>query len=244
LWDEDAMFRLSIVIKGYSKNEAEIRSDRAYVEHYVTFLTSVAGGAWNLEEELLVLEDPTIEDLETLIDELKPDYVLLIMIGHGATQDEKQLFQINETTIIQAGQLALDVDKQLVILESCRAHTNGRIRTVDLRDRPPRFKYGGLVRRALTLDESRDLYNAVIDECENGLVVCYPCDDNEVATGYYYSSALLQRSFEWHLLNHSKYFTITQLMEFVSEDVKELSKDKQHPTITGTIGFPFAISKF
>lgn len=238
------MYRLGIIIKGFSKSEAELRSDRQYVKNYVTFLTSKAGGAWDLEEDLLVLEDPTIEELEDIVDNLEPHYVLLIMIGHGATQESKQLFQINETTIIQAGQLALDVDKQLVILESCRTHLNGKIKTVDLRDRLPQFKYGGLVRRPLTEEEARNMYNSVIDECENGLVICYPCSDNEEAVGYYFSYALLHRSFEWHLLNHTRYFPITQLMEFVSSDVKKITKEKQNPTITGTIGFPFAISKF
>lgn len=215
------MFRLGIIIKGYSKNELELRSDREYVKNYLSFLTTTAGGAWDPEEELIVLEDPTIVDLENIIDNSEPHYVLLIMIGHGATQEEKQLFQINENTIIQAGQLALDVDKQLVILESCRSHVNGKIKIVDLKDRPPQFRYGGLVRRPRTLEESRNLYNSVIEECENGLVICYPCSDNEVAAGYYFSFALIRRSFEWHLLNHTRYFAITQLMEFVSYDVQK-----------------------
>jgi hypothetical protein len=33
-------------------------------------------------------------------------------------------------------------------------------------------------------------------------------------------------------------------MEFVSTDVYEITKGKQTPMISGTIDFPFAISKF
>ena len=238
------MDRLTIIIKGYSKTELELNSDREFVKKYLTFLTSNVGGAWDLEEEIIVLEDPTIEILGQIVEDLTPDFVLLIMIGHGATQGDRQLFQINASTIIQAGQLALDVHKQLVILESCRTHTNGKIKTVDLNDRIPQFRNGGLVRSPRTKEDARNLYISVINECPNGLVICYPCNDNELASGYYFSFALLRRSFEWHLLNHTRYFPITQLMEFVSMDVYKISKGKQTPVISGNIGFPFAISKF
>lgn len=238
------MFRLAILIKGYSKNEAELHSDRQYMKYYLTFLESTAGGSWDLETEVIALEDPTTEDLENIIDNLMPHFLLLIMIGHGANQHSKQLFQINETTIIKAGQLALDVDKQLVILESCRTHTNGKIKTVDLRDRIPQFRDGGLIRSPLTKEQSRNIYNSAIAECDNGLVICYPCNDNEVAKGYYFSFALLSRSFEWHLVNHSKYFPITQLMEFVSADVQKITNQNQNPSIIGNIEFPFVVSKF
>lgn len=238
------MDRLAIIIKGFSKNEIELRLDLRLVKDYITFLKSTAGGAWDFDQEMIVLEDPSIERLEQIVEEQSPHFVLLVMIGHGATKDSKQLFQINETTIIQAGQLAFDVDKQLVILESCRTHANGKIKTVDLKDRIPGFKYGGLVRRPRTKEESRNIYISIVEECPNGLVICYPCGDNELAVGYYFSITLLRRSFEWHLLNHSRYFPITQLMEFVSTDVNKINKGKQTPEISGTIGFPFAISKF
>lgn len=238
------MIRLAIIIKGYSKNEIELRSDHQLVKDYITFLTSTAGGAWDFEQEMIVLEDPTIERLEQIIEKRSPHFVLLIMIGHGATQDSKQLFQINETTIIQAGQLAFDVDKQLVILESCRTNVNDKMKTVDLKDRVPGFKHGGLVRRPRTKEESRNTYICIVEECSKGLVICYPCRDNELAEEFNFSNALLRRSFEWHLLNHSSHFPITQLMEFVSKDVNKITKAKQTPVISGTIGFPFAISKF
>jgi hypothetical protein len=238
------MDRLAIIIKGFSKNEIELRLDLRLVKDYINFLKSTAGGAWDLEQEMIVLEDPTIERLEQIVEEGSPQFVLLIMIGHGATQDSKQLFQFNESTIIQAGQLAFDVDKQLVILESCRTHANGKIKTVDLKDRTPGFKYGGLVRRPRTKEESRNIYMRIVEECSNGLVICYPCSDNELAEGFYFSIALLRRSFEWHLLNHSRYFPITQLIEVVSKVVFKITKEKQTPVISGTIGFPFAISKF
>ena len=238
------MFRLAIIIKGYSEDENELHSDRQVVKDYLKFLATTAGGAWDLEQEIIVLEDPTIEILEQIIGELFPHFVLLIMIGHGATQNSKQLFKINENTIIQAGQLALEVDKQLVILESCRSQPDYEIETVDLMDRIPQFRNGGMIRSPITKEEARNFYNSIIEEATNGLVICYPCSDNELAWGYYFSSALLRRAFEWHLVNHSKYFPITQLMEFVSVDVFEISNGKQTPIISGAINFPFAISKF
>lgn len=238
------MDRLAVIIKGFSKSTKELEMDRQYVGHYVTFLTSIAGGAWSTEEDILVLEDPTIHTLDEITDELKPDFLLLILIGHGATQDDKQLFQINETTIIQAGQLALDVNKQLVILESCRTRSNTRIQIVDLKDRIPKFKYGGIVRSPINRVQSKNLHLSLLKECSDGLVICYPCGDNEVAASYYFSFALLRRSFEWHLATHNRYFQITELMQYVAQDVQKITRNKQNPTVFGTIGFPFVLSKF
>lgn len=238
------MDRLAIIIKGFSKNDTELQTDRKYVNLYLNFIQSTAGGAWNIKNEILVLEDPDISDLEGIIDKFFPEFILLIMIGHGATQKSKQLFQINETTVIRAGQLALDVKKQLVILESCRTRINSKIATVDLKDRIPKFKYGGVIRSPITREESRKIYLSQLQNCPDGLVVCYPCDVNEVASNYHFSFALLRRAFEWHLLNYNKYFPINELMGYVTIDVEKITKKKQRPTINGNIKFPFAISKF
>ena len=124
---------LAIIIKGYSESREELVADRKYVDYYKTFLSGTAGGAWEAEE-ILSLEEPTLQRLEILVDQRLPEFVLLIMVGHGATQSSRQLFKINKTTIIKAGQLALDVNKQLVILESCRTEIK-KIKTVDLKDR-------------------------------------------------------------------------------------------------------------
>lgn len=236
------MDRLAIIIKGYSESAGELAIDRRYVRYYNTFLSGVAGGAWD-EEEILILEEPTIRRLELLVEQKMPNFVLLILIGHGATKASRQLFKINRTTIIKAGQLALDVDKQLVIVESCRTEIK-KIETVDLKDRIPMFRDGGIIRAPITRAKSREIYLTQLDYCSDGLVICHACQTNEEAANFYFSQALLTRSFEWHLQNHNKYFPINQLMEYVSQDVQGITRGKQTPEITGNIGFPFAISKF
>jgi hypothetical protein len=239
------MSRVAILVRGYSKNEAELASDKEYISHYITFLQSTAGGGWE-DDEILIFEEPTLAQLEEVIELILPEFVLLIMIGHGATQEFFQLFQINENTIIQAGQLALDVNKQLVILESCRTRINN-ITTVDLADRIPQFKYGGVVRAPISLAESRDMYKNIIAECPNGLVVCYACGEDQVASSYFFSRALLFIAFEWHLVAHAQYFPITNLMPIVRSRVEnstKRNKNIQSPSKSGDIPFPFAISKF
>lgn len=238
------MDRLAIIIKGYSKNDRELKADQYFVQKYVEFLQLTAGGAWDFEHEIIVIEDPTIESLIKIAEKQSPHFILLIMIGHGATQDSKQLFQINKTDIIQAGQLAFDVEKQLVILESCRTHHESKIKSVNLKGRVPAFKKGGKIRRPLSKEEARKIYIDSVEACPKGLVVCYPCSENENASEYFFSSAVILKSFKWHLNNYNKCLSISELMDLVSREVNIITNGEQMPIISGAIEFPFAVSKF
>ena len=242
------MIRRVILITGHPQDEEDRNSDNYYLNYYYNYFRGNSGGAYD-EDEILVFEEPKVTQLKSLVKDFKADYAVIVLIGHGATTNEKQAFQINENEIIKAGQLELDIDKQLIIVESCR-NIHNKVFLIDLNDKLPKFKYGGTVRAPINRDKAKELYNNRILKCNNGLTVCLACGKNESAWNYYFSFSLIQAGFNWHLSsqNHFQTLGIGSLMDFVKTNVKELSKkevdEEQNPEIIGTEDFPFSVSKF
>ncbi len=236
--------RLILLIKGYSKSEAELKWVSECVSNYNVFFKSIAGGAYE-DYEILPLNDPTIEELKILMEEMKSDFAIIVFIGHGATQSDRQLFRINENDVIQAGQLGLDVEKQLIILESCRKTEKG-IPIINLTDKAPHYKAGGKIRILITRERAKHLYNEQIKKCKNGVVICFASSKNELASNLFFSKSLLGISFNWYLdfNNYNQILGIRELMKKTMNEVSILSSEVQTPEIKGDIDFPFAISKF
>lgn len=242
------MIRQIFIIKGYSKSEEELETDRYYAEQYFAFFTSNSGGAYE-KEEILYFEDITTTGFNKTIENLELNFSIVVLIGHGATQNDNQLFQLNKEEIIKAGQLEINADKQLFIVESCRIQIEN-IYTVDLNDKILKFKYGGLVRSRIDRNKARQLYNEQLERCENGLVLCFACSNNESAINYYFSNVLIQTAFNWHL-EHSHHFetlNIFKLMNFITNEVNEIATKEtggsQNPQLIGNLLFPFSVSKF
>ncbi len=241
------MNRKILIIKGHSKNDIELNEDNAYINYYYNFFRSIAGGAYE-EDEIICLSEPISNKLKQLVLELKPDYLIIVLLGHGATQDDKQLFQLNSNEIIKAGQLILESSKQLIILESCRTDIKN-IFTVDLTDKLPKFKYGGVVKRPLSRIEARQLYTKQLYNCENGIVICFACRKNEEAVNYYFSLAVIQIAFDWHLENgNSTTLSIVSLMNYLEYELPRFTIEQinkiQVPDMKGNINFPIAVSKY
>lgn len=242
------MIRRVILITGHPQDEEDKNSDNFYLNYYYHYFRGNSGGAFD-EDEILIYEQPKVSELKSLTSNFNADYAVIVLIGHGATTKGKQAFQINESEIIKAGQLELDIDKQLIIVESCR-NIHEKVFLIDLNDKLPKFKYGGMVRAPINRDKAKELYNDRILKCNNGMTVCLACGKDESAWNYYFSFSLIQAGFNWHLSsqNHFQTLGIGSLMEFVKKNVKELSRkevdEEQNPEIIGTEDFPFAVSKF
>ncbi|MBL7722502.1 MAG: hypothetical protein JNK27_00065 [Chitinophagaceae bacterium] len=242
------MDRQIIVIKGFSKTPEELELDRHYSQTYMNFFNSRAGGAYSAAE-IQYHEDISAADLNKLTKALISDFIILVLIGHGATQVDNQLFQLNEKEIIRPGQLEFSAPKQMILLESCRSEIEG-VFSVDLNDKIPKFKYGGVVRSPITREQARQLYNEQLASCKDGQVVCFACAKGQAATNYYFSLVLLQAAFDWHLGPgpHLKTMNIDFAMDYIMPEVNRLSTEAgtgpQTPTILPSIPFPFAVSKF
>ena len=122
--------------------------------------------------------------------------------------------------------------------------------TVDLNDKIPKFEYGGIYRSPISREKSIELYNEQINNCSDGIVICFACSNSETAKNFYFSFMLLKIGFNWHLdpINHYETLTITKLMPHIAIGVNELAVknigESQTPEINGTLDFPFSVSKF
>ena len=240
--------RKVFLVKGYSETLEESNSDNFYINCYYTFFLSIAGGAYK-ESEIVTIEQPAATDLEQILRQEELDFGILVYIGHGATQSDNQLFQLNENEIIKAGQFIITAKKQLIILESCRSKRED-VLTVDLVDKIPKFKYGGIVRSPINKNKAREIYNNYLKDCKDGVAICFACSNDQTANNYYFSIGLIQNAFNWHLEsgNHHVVLSIDTLMNYLSEELPKFSKETngeiQKPEMKGFYNYPFAVSKF
>jgi hypothetical protein len=243
--------RKVIFIKGFSKNKQELSATMAFVDKYKEWFKSNAGGAYE-ENEIKILEDITAEELKLNLESDILDFVVVIAIGHGANQEDCQLFGLNHEEIIKLGQIVelIKSDKQLWLIESCRV-LRSDIEAIDLNDKKPLFKKGGVLPPApITREKSRALYNKQIKNCDNGNVICFACSKDEIAMNAFFTRHVLNCSHQWHLStnNNNTPLNITTLMSCIkpfvnSTAIQERGKE-QHPEILENIEFPFAISKY
>lgn len=238
------MKRKVYIIIGHPQNENEKEFFEKHSNFYWTFFNEKSGGAYE-SEEIITLKQPTVELLNAEIQNSNENFGIVVLIGHGATKENNQLFQINENEIIKAGQIEFNFKKQIIILESCRDEITN-ILTVDLSDKLPKFRDGGIYRNPLSRERTKDLYFEQINNCEDGLVVCFGCGPNESASNFYYSSSLLQIGKNWHLdrNNHSQVLKINEIMFLTRIHVSNITLNIQNPEMIGIREFPFVISKF
>lgn len=240
--------RKVFIIKGYSKSDDENEVDTYYVNAYKDFFLSNAGGGY-FNSEIEVLMEPTSKYLNLSLEKEKLEFGILVYIGHGANQESNQIFQLNETEIIKAGQFTLNCDKQIIILESCRVKSEN-ILTVDLEDKIPKFEKGGIFRIPLNTEQCREIYNSHIKRCEKGLMICFPCRVGEMAYNFIYSKAMIQNAMDWHLdsSRHCAILPIDELTRLAWPETiiaaKGLFGVQQFPSSDGDMNFPIAVSKF
>lgn len=242
------MKRSIYIIKGYSKTKDEQSSDEYFVNAYQDFFERNVGGAYD-KNEIFIFDQPSSHSLSKEIKKDELDYGIVVFIGHGANQDDNQLFHLNKDEIIRAGQYTLNSKKQLIILESCRVYSKD-IFTVDLEDHVPKFKYGGVVRHPLKREIARHVYDSHLARCDDGLMVCYACEKGKEAYNYFFSMILLQIAMDWYLETHRhcSILPIDDLFGRTFFNTMYFSKEKigieQKPWRDGCFNFPFAVSRF
>lgn len=242
------MKRQLFIIKGFAKSDQESNSMDEYIDKYYSYFSRKAGGAWD-EHEIQYLDNPIARQLSDIANNANFDFTVSIFIGHGGLQNAKQLFQINKTDVIQAGQFLNKSPKQLLIFESCRT-TIANIPTVDITDKPPKFKYGGRVLLPIKRSVAQSIYFQSIKNCSNGVVACFACDATQAASNFYYSYGFLSVAMEWHLnqKNVKSALSVIDLMTHLNQQVDTISRNQinqpQNPVFTGDIHFPIAITKY
>lgn len=237
--------RIVVLIKGFSKTAYEYQLDCYYLLKYIEYFKNVAGGAFE-DNEILIIKKCSVDMLKKMMVEIRVDFAVIVYIGHGATQDNNQLFQLSENEIIKPGQFVSISEKVLVILESCRCKTNG-VYTIDLTDKIPKFRDGGVVRCKISKEESRRRYIEQIKKCHIGLVVCFACSEDEEALDYIFTTELLEYAMNWYSNreNYNPVLSIVDVMKYIPISLSIFKPDvKQHPVFIGVEQFPFVISRY
>ena len=231
-----------LIIKGHSKTDIELTNDRKVIQLYIDFFCSNAGGAFDFDTEINVLQEPEIEILQNLdvLNEL--DYLIVLLIGHGANKDGTQIFQLQKETYIQPGQIQFNCKKQLHILETCRDIIDFELDIKRINRLIPKYAYGGIVKRPLTRKESREKFDNEITNSENGVLYLFAANIDESAYGYLFLKLMIDISIYIHEYYRERIVSTQRIFELTKKQVTELTEGKQNPIMNGTVELPFVIT--
>ncbi|WP_047451132.1 hypothetical protein [Alistipes sp. ZOR0009] len=231
-----------LIIKGFSKNEIELINDRKIIQLYIDFFCSNAGGAFDLDTEIYVLEEPEIREL-TKLDVLNDlDYLIILLIGHGANKNGTQIFQLQEKTFIQPGQLQFECKKQLHILETCRNVIDFELDIQRLNRLIPKYAYGGYIKRPLTREESIAKFDSAIKSSKDGVLYLFAASIDESASDYLFLKSLIDNAIYIHEYYRERVISTHKVFEMAKKQVTELTEGNQNPIISGEGDFPFVIT--
>lgn len=231
-----------LIIKGYSKTDIELTNDRKIIQLYIDFFCSNAGGAFDFDTEINVLQEPQIEILKNLDVFNELNYLIVILIGHGANKDGTQIFQLQKETFIQPGQIQFNCQKQLHILETCRNVIDFELDIKRLNRLIPKYAYGGTVKRPLTREESREKFDDAIANSENGILYLFAANNNESAYGYLFLKLLIDIAIYIHEYYRERIVGTKRIFELAQKQVAEFTEGKQNPIMDGEIEIPFVIT--
>lgn len=161
------------------------------LERFESFLHSNEGGAWNLDE-IIVLPNASKKELFSSIDDiirLKVDYCIVYFSGHGAF--ERQTFlELADGSVINENELFNLSDRQLTIFDCCRSVIKREI-----------FESVNASFESLEVIDSdreyyRKKYNERILKATKQQAILYSCEIGEVSydtgNGSVYTNALLE----------------------------------------------------
>jgi hypothetical protein len=231
-----------IIIKGFSKTETELINDRKIIQLYIDFFTSNAGGCFDFETEITILEEPELEEIKSLGVLNEIDYLIVLLVGHGANKDGIQVFQLTKDILIQPGQLQFECERQLHIIESCRNIIDDELDIKRINRLIPKYKYGGFVKRPLTREESLKKFNEALTTSHKGTTYIFACNINESAYNYFFLQVLVDISIYIHEYYRESIHYILEIFEHVQRQVNDLSKGSQNPIKIGDADFPFVIT--
>ncbi len=231
-----------LIIKGFSKSEVELVNDRKIIQLYIDYFTCNAGGCFDFDKEIYVLEEPSIEEIRKLDFLSFNDYLIVILIGHGANKDGNQIFQLKEELFIEPGQIQFGCKKQLYIIESCRTIIDFELDIKRINRLIPKYMYGGIVKSPYTREESLDIFNKEIEKSDNGITYIFACGIGESAYSYFFLQVLIDISIYLHEYYRERCFGVLQIFDSTKKQVSELSAGKQTPEKIGEVNFPFVIT--
>ena len=231
-----------LIIKGHSKTDIELINDRKIIQLYIDFFTSNAGGCFDFDSEIFILEEPELDELKGLDLLNSKDYLILLLVGHGANKDGIQIFQLTKDILIQPGQLQFDCERQLHIIETCRNIIDIELDIKRINRLIPKYKYGGFIQRPLTREEAQKKFDEALTNSNKGIVYIFACSIDESAYGYFFLQVLVDISIYVHEYFRNQVYYISDIFGHVEKQVIDLSKGNQNPMKIGDGDFPFVMT--
>lgn len=230
-----------LIIKGHSKDDIELDNDRKIIQLYKDFFHSNAGGCFE-DDEIFILEDVQVEDIRKMSFLNERDYLIIVLIGHGANQNDTQVFQLSEKVLIYPGQIQFECKKQLFIIETCRNIIRKELDIFEINDLRPKYKYGGTVQHPLTKEEALQRFNNTILNSTDGITYIFACDIDQSAYNYYFLKLLIRYSIYLHEHHRNRVYSVNEIFQIVKSEIEIMTYGKQSPMITGKGDFPFVIT--
>jgi len=218
-----------LIIKGHSKTDIELLNDRKIIQLYIDFFCSNAGGAFDFNKEIFIYEEPELDTLNNLDFLNENDYLVVLLIGHGANKDGVQVFQMQENLFVQPGQIQFQCKRQLHILETCRNIIDFELDIKRINRLIPKYKYGGIVKRPLTREEAVLKFNQSLLKSEEGVLYLFAASIDESASGYLFLQIIIDISIYIHEYFREEIVGATYIFE-------------QTKTKIGEVDFPFVIT--
>jgi len=236
------MNKSALIIKGYSKSAVELMNDSKIVKLYVDFFSSNAGGVFDPNSEIFILEEPSIEEINALNILNSKEYIVVVLIGHGAVKDGVQVFQLKEDLLINPGQIQFSCPRQLHIIESCRNKIVVELEISKINRLIPKYKYGGLIEAPLTKKQSLEIFNNALRTSKCGTLYLFACDIGESAYNYYFLQYFIDISIYVHEYGRNKIYSALEIFSDVKPKVSNSTKGKQNSIYSGETDFPFVIT--
>lgn len=231
-----------LIIKGYSKTATELSNDEKIIQLYVDFFSSNAGGVFEPTTEIFYLSEPSLEDLKKTTNLNSKDYLIVVLVGHGAHKDGSQIFQLKKDLFINPGQIQFSCPKQLHIIESCRNKIDFDLDIKRINKLIPKYKYGGWIKRPLTKQESLEKFNQAIESSNDGVAYLFACDIDEKAFNYYFLQLMVDVAIYAHEYFRNNIYYSSEIFDTTKKNVINATKGIQNPLKMGTGDFPFVIT--
>jgi hypothetical protein len=231
-----------LIIKGFSKTSVELTNDRKLIQLYVDFFCSNAGGAFDFDSDIIILEEPNIETIDNIKELNQIDYLIVLLIGHGANKDGYQIFQLKEDLFFYPGQIQFDCKKQLHIIETCRNIIDFELDIKRINRLIPKYRYGGIVKHPLTREEAKEKFETAIETATNGIQYLFAANIDESALGYLFLQIIIDVSIYIHEYFRDNIVNASEIFEHAKKQVVNLTQAKQNPIMKGDSDFPFVIT--
>ncbi|MDR2597223.1 MAG: caspase family protein [Treponema sp.] len=183
------MKRIAIIISapgGYDRRTERFEGIENDVDNWKNFLSSNIGGAWEEdEEEIIVINDPTPDDircLHILVQTEGYDFIFLTFSGHGGHDNttKRNAYYINNK-VIPENDLIFNCKRQLTVFDACRESVDNIFLECFSEESTTMIKSSALLRETNIRQKYKKAYNDAILRLPNMEERLYSCSIGETA---------------------------------------------------------------